>query len=106
MIHMKVYSKDFVHLGKSILASPSLNLAGLEESMTEAYVSRVVVDMWNSVLEESLREFNYMGEMASLKVKFQLLHNNLDVQWMGYDDTLPHFVQETIKNLKHINMAE
>lgn len=31
--------------------------------------ARVFVDMWNAILQENLREFIYMGDMANLKLK-------------------------------------
>jgi len=34
------------------------------------------------------------------------LHDNLDIQWSGYNDTLPLFVEETLKKIKDLNLAD
>lgn len=38
-----------------------------------------------------------MGEMASLKARSTIYHDNINLEWSGYNDTLPLFVEETIK---------
>ena len=68
--------------------------------------ARVFVDMWNAILNEYLREFYYMGEMASLKAKQTIYHDNVNIEWSGYNDTLPLFVEETIKKIKEMKISE
>ena len=68
--------------------------------------ARVFVDMWNAILQEYLREFLYMGEMASLKARNTLYHDNYNLEWSGYNDTLPLFVEETIKQIKEMKTSE
>ena len=62
--------------------------------------------MWNQVLQEYLREFYYMASMASLHASMTLPHDNYNIQWSGYSDSLPKFVEETLRRMKGINLAQ
>lgn len=68
--------------------------------------ARVFVEMWNKILEEYLREFYYMGQMASLNAKSSIYHDNYNLEWSGYNDTLSLFVEETLKKIKEMNVAD
>jgi secreted Zn-dependent insulinase-like peptidase len=69
-------------------------------------LGRVFVEVWNQVLQEYLREFYYMASMASLHASMTLPHDNYNIQWSGYSDSLPKFVEETLKRMKGINLAQ
>jgi hypothetical protein len=47
-----------------------------------------------------------MGSMASLNVKQTLYHDNYNIEWSGYNDTIPLFVEETIHKLKEMKVSE
>ena len=57
---------------------------------------RVFAEIWNSIIHENLREFYYMGKMASQETYITIYNNNLNFEWFGYNDTLSFFVQEAI----------
>ncbi len=58
------------------------------------------VEVWKNVLVETLREFSYMASMAEMEVFLSVYHDNLNIQWKGYNDTLSVFVEETLQRLK------
>jgi secreted Zn-dependent insulinase-like peptidase len=35
-----------------------------------------------------------------------LPHDNFNIQWSGFSDSLPIFVEETLKRIKGLNMGE
>lgn len=67
---------------------------------------RVFVEVWNQVLQEYLREFYYMAQMASLHASMSIPVDNYNIQWGGFSDSLPTFVEETLKRIKGFNAAE
>jgi secreted Zn-dependent insulinase-like peptidase len=67
---------------------------------------RVFVEIWNSILNESLREFYYMAQMASLHAAVSLPHDNVNIQWSGFSDSLPTFVEETLKRIKGLRVHD
>lgn len=52
------------------------------------------------MLQEYLREFYYQAQMASLHASMSFPHDNFNVQWSGYSDSLPTFVEETLKRMR------
>jgi len=67
---------------------------------------RVFAELWNSILQEYLREFYYMAQMASLNASMTLPHDNYNIQWSGFSDSLPVFVEETLKRMRNFNVAD
>lgn len=63
---------------------------------------RVFANVWKNVTTEYLREFSYMAECANLEFEITLLHNNVDFKWSGFNDSMPNFIQETIKRIKNL----
>ena len=47
-----------------------------------------------------------MAEMASLNVVITAPLDNLNIQWQGYSDSLPTFIEETLKRVKSLNVKE
>lgn len=35
-----------------------------------------------------MQEFNYMAEMAAMKIEFIVLRDNITIKWEGFDDGL------------------
>lgn len=68
--------------------------------------SRVFVEVWKNVVKEYLREFYYMASMAELEACMVIYHDNFNIEWRGYDDSLPTFVEETLKRIKNMNINE
>lgn len=68
--------------------------------------ARVFIEVWNNIVKEYLREFYYMASMAELDASMSVYHDNFNIQWRGYDDSLPVFVEETLKRIKNMNLNE
>jgi len=64
--------------------------------------SRVFASIWNGVQEEYLREFNYMADCASLSNSVGVKYDNIGFSWSGWNDSMPNYVNETIKKLKEM----
>lgn len=64
--------------------------------------SRVFASIWNGVQEEYLREFNYMADCASLSNSVSVKYDNIGFSWSGWNDSMPNYVNETIKKLKEM----
>ena len=47
-----------------------------------------------------------MAQMASLNASMTLPHDNYNISWSGFSDSLPVFVEETLKRIKSLNVAE
>ena len=68
--------------------------------------ARVFSLVWSDIVDEYLREFNYMAEMAMLK-----FHQVVDIdciyfKWSGYNDSMPNYVIETIERLVSMKTAD
>lgn len=67
---------------------------------------RVFVEVWNNMVKEYLREFYYTASVAELDTNTSAYHDNINIHWKGYNDSLPTFVEETLKRLKAFNPSE
>ena len=43
--------------------------------------------------------------MASLNANVSLPHDNVNIQWSGFSDSLPTFVEETLKRIRGLQVA-
>jgi len=66
----------------------------------------VFAEVWKRVLQENLREFAYLAECAKLKFNIQLVRDNIQVQWQGYNAALPKFISEIIQRINAMRNAE
>lgn len=67
---------------------------------------RVFSEVWNNMIKEYLREFFYTASVAELECGIALYHDNININWKGYNDSLPTFVKETLKRIKSFNSSE
>jgi secreted Zn-dependent insulinase-like peptidase len=44
--------------------------------------------------------------MASLNFGMSLYHDNLQFSWSGFNDSMPNFLDESLKLIRNINMKE
>ena len=49
-----------------------------------------------------MQEFNYMAEMAAMKIEFIVLRDNITIKWEGFDDGLSQFVVKSLEVLQSI----
>ena len=68
--------------------------------------ARVFIEVWKNVVNEVLREFKYMASMAEMESFFSIYHDNFNMEWRGYSDTLPVFIKETLQRVKNFNPAQ
>lgn len=53
-----------------------------------------------------MREFYYMASMAELEATMLIYHDNFNIEWKGYDDSLPTFVEETLRRIKTLRLED
>jgi insulysin len=44
--------------------------------------------------------------MASMSASVSLPHDNVNIQWAGFNDSLPTFVEETLRRIKGLRVHE
>jgi insulysin len=66
--------------------------------------TRMFANVWKQISDEVLREFTYMADCANLKFGMTLLNDNIDMQWSGWNDSMPNFINETLKII--VSMAD
>lgn len=47
-----------------------------------------------------------MAQMASLHASMSLPHDNYNISWSGFSDSLPVFVEETLKRMRAFKVSE
>ena len=55
--------------------------------------SRTFAHLWSQILNEHMREFNYMANCASLHLTVSLKYNNINFDWTGFNDTMKTFIE-------------
>lgn len=98
------YLKDDKYLRPKGMVSLKIYTGDCEFGRTPQ--GRVFVELWNAMLQEHLREFYYMAQMASLHASMSLPHDNYNIQWSGFSDSLPTFVEETLKRLRAFDVRK
>ena len=66
-------------------------------------------NVWQDVMGEYMREFNYTAECANLNFSCLVLHDNINFQWSGFNDSMPNYISETIDKIqamKEIDLLE
>lgn len=64
--------------------------------------SRVFAEIWNKVINEYLREFNYEAELAKLNNSITLGHDYIHFKWKGFNHKLPVFINQTLQKVKQM----
>ena len=62
--------------------------------------------LWEGVLSEYLREFDYMGSCASLSFSITVAMDNIDLGWSGYNDSMPEFVSGLFERMQKMSSDE
>jgi secreted Zn-dependent insulinase-like peptidase len=76
---------------------------------TQKPESRVFVMLWQKVLQEYMREFNYNAEEARLDFSIDILDDHIKLKWSGFNDAMPQYIDETltrIVKMKDENLAQ
>lgn len=53
---------------------------------------RAFFEIWESLMNEIMREENYMADMVNLRASLGVYYDNLQVQFQGWNHTLPNLV--------------
>lgn len=61
--------------------------------------SRVFAHMWTQVLNEYMREFNYMANCASMDFSVAPGLDHINMQWSGFDDSMIVYIEESLNQL-------
>lgn len=65
----------------------------------------VFVKVWEAVMEDYLREFDYMGDCAGLQFKLTSMVDSLNIKWSGYNDSMVAFVSGLIERISKMKDA-
>ena len=57
---------------------------------------RTLAEVWVACIKEHLREFLYMAQMASLELEIVVKHDAIELQFSGFNDSLPPFVTQAL----------
>ena len=68
--------------------------------------SRVFMELWNVMLDEHLREFKYMAEMASLELGTSLYYDNYMIYFAGYNDSLLNYIGEAMRMVRSMDVSK
>ena len=55
---------------------------------------------------ESLREFTYMADCAKLSFNLNIIRDNVDLKWSGFNDSLLNFVTQTLEKINQFKDAD
>mmetsp|Transcript_14167 Transcript_14167/g.24084 ORF Transcript_14167/g.24084 Transcript_14167/m.24084 type:complete len:158 (-) Transcript_14167:871-1344(-) len=67
--------------------------------MSKTLESRVFVNMWATVQNEFLREFNYMANCANLSLLVSPMYDNVSFQWSGFNDTMQIYIEKSVEKI-------
>jgi len=60
----------------------------------------VFANVWEKVNDEYLREFSYMAECANLNFSLTVLNDSINMEWAGFNDSMPSYIDETLTRIK------
>ena len=67
---------------------------------------RVFAHVWNEVVKEHLREFNYMADLAKLEFSLSIDLDSIDLHWTGYNDSMINFIDETLQRINKLKETD
>lgn len=73
---------------------------------TQKPESRVFAHVWNEVVKEHLREFNYMADLARLEFNLSIDIDSVDLQWSGYNDSMANYIQQTVERILQVKTTD
>ena len=68
--------------------------------------SRLFFKIWEEVTTEFLREFSYMAQCANLNFAVNILHDNIDFSWAGFNDSMPNYITESLEKISKMKEAD
>jgi len=91
------YKKDDKFLRPKAIVN--LKIYTTDNNFGSTIEARMFANVWKDVAEEAMREFNYTATCANLNFDASLLHDNINLSWSGFDDSMPNYITETISRL-------
>jgi len=67
---------------------------------------RVHAHVWNEVVKEHLREFNYMADLAKLDFSVSIDLDSIDFTWNGYNDSMTNYIDESLRRINQIKETD
>jgi len=61
--------------------------------------ARAFSHLWKEVVDEYLREFNYMASEAKLDFSIGIAYDRLSFKWSGFNHKLPELINEMIQRV-------
>lgn len=74
--------------------------------MGKSPASRVFLHVWTKVLNEYMREFNYMANCANLSMNVTPMLDHIGLDWSGFNDSMLVYIQESINQIVQIKGQE
>lgn len=68
--------------------------------------SRMFAHLWTAILNEHMREFNYMANCANLHLQVTPKFNNISFEWSGFNDTMKKYIGESMKKMGEMKQED
>jgi len=67
---------------------------------------RVFAHVWNAVVNEHLREFNYMADLAKLEFSLSIDLDSIDFTWTGFNDSMMNYIDQTLERINQLKTKD
>ena len=84
---------------KAIISIKIYPQQGVLEGLGMTVRGKMQAELWIAAIKEYLREFNYMASMASLELEFTVNHDAIQLEFSGFDDSLPEFLTQALTKI-------
>ncbi len=79
---------------------------GILEGLGMTVRGRMQTELWIAAIKEYLREFNYMASMASLELEFTINQDAIQLEFSGFDDSLPEFLTQALTKIRQFSSLD
>jgi len=83
-----------------------MRIATKDNGYGNSIEGRLFAQIWHRVLDEHLKEYTYMAEQATLSFSTAVNINDVDIQWSGFNDSMPNFIKETLIKIGQMKDAD
>jgi len=84
----------------------TMKLYTFDSEFGKTMKGKVFSNIYNAIMEEYLREFNADCTTANVYFNNVMTLDNLDLEWSGFNDSMPNLVSDSIDRLLKVNNAE
>jgi len=98
------YKKDDEFKVPKAIVSMKLYTSDCEFGVTQK--GKIFSNLYNSVMEECLREFNAKCANANVYFNNIMTLDNMDLEWSGYNDSMHNLISDSITHLLKVKETE